>query len=863
MMLPRLLATAADRCARRPLPVLAAALALALLAGWLAATRLGVTTDTDQLFAASLPWRQQDIRLAREFPQFQNQLVAVVDGASPEIADATAAGLVRALAADPAHFSDPRQPDASPYLEKVGLMFLDTKSLRGLLDSTIDAQPFLGQLAADPSARGLFAALALMAMGVEQGQADLTPYATQLLAFHHALAAALDGHPAPLSWQRLLGGTLSDLAGPYRIVLARPTLDYGALEPGKAASDALRKAAAGLEFVRSGQAHVRLTGSVALADEEFATVAEGAVTATIGSAVLVALWLVLAVRSWRLIVPILGTLGLGLTLTTGFAALAVGTLNLISVAFAILFVGIAVDFAIQFCVRYRELRLHRPEPGVALQATAIAVGPQIVVAASAAAAGFLAFVPTDFAGVAELGLIAGVGMLIAGLCTLTVLPAALALTRPRGEVGEIGFAWADRLETRLVRWHRPVLAGFATLGLLGALLLPHIRFDSDPLHTKDASTEAMRTLHDLMANPVTSPYTADIIAPDAAAADRLAARLGKLKLVDQVLTLSSLVPEHQRQKLPLIADAASILGATLAPRSPAAPVTASDIRLAARTALAQIEGAGDKLAKGSPLALIGADLRRLATADDATVLAANAALTRFLPQQLDRLRLALSAGPVTTADIPPALARDWKLPDGRVRVQAVAKRAAQDSAGLRAFVAEVKSVAPDAGGSAVTIVASADTIIGAFRTAAIGALVAIALLLGLVLRRGIDVALTLGALGLSALMTVVAVVALHLSLNFANIIALPLLLGVGVSFNIYFVMNWRAGYRRFLGTATARAILFSALTTATAFGSLALSHHPGTASMGVLLLISLACTQGATLLFLPALLARREEAHLP
>ena len=92
-------------------------------------------------------------------------------------------------------------------------------------------------------------------------------------------------------------------------------------------------------------------------------------------------------------------------------------------------------------------------------------------------------------------------------------------------------------------------------------------------------------------------------------------------------------------------------------------------------------------------------------------------------------------------------------------------------------------------------------------------------------------------------------------LNFANIIALPLLLGVGVSFNVYFVMNRRAGETAVLGSATARGVLFSALTTAATFGVLALSHHPGTASMGDLLLLSLACTAATTLLFLPALLA--------
>jgi uncharacterized protein len=133
--------------------------------------------------------------------------------------------------------------------------------------------------------------------------------------------------------------------------------------------------------------------------------------------------------------------------------------------------------------------------------------------------------------------------------------------------------------------------------------------------------------------------------------------------------------------------------------------------------------------------------------------------------------------------------------------------------------------------------------------------IAIAIILLALLRRLTDAALVLAPLLLSALLTLLVAVVLPLPLNFANIIALPLLLGVGVSFNIYFVMNWRAGERHPLGSATARAILFSALTTGTAFGSLALSAHPGTASMGDLLLISLCCTLLGSLVFIPALLA--------
>jgi predicted exporter len=315
------------------------------------------------------------------------------------------------------------------------------------------------------------------------------------------------------------------------------------------------------------------------------------------------------------------------------------------------------------------------------------------------------------------------------------------------------------------------------------------------------------------------------------------------------------VPEDQPAKLAIIADAASVLGATLTQATPPVPITPEQIRLAAKTALAHIDPALAKLPADHPLAHIAADLRLLAVAPDAVAMVTDTALTRFLPAELNRLRLALSAMPSTRADIPPDLRRDWLLADGRARVQVLVKPGARDSHSLAAFADEIRGVAPEAGGSAITIVETAATVVGAFRHAAIFALIAITIILFVALRRVLDVALVLAPLLLAAALTVLVCIAVGLSLNFANIIALPLLLGVGVSFNIYFVMNWRAGRRQMLGSATARAVVFSALTTGTAFGSLAASGHPGTASMGVLLLISLACTLVASLIFVPALLS--------
>jgi hopanoid biosynthesis associated RND transporter like protein HpnN len=855
MKLNRLLVGLVDFSQRHALAVVLGGILLAAVAAFYAVNHLDVSTDTDRMFAKSLPWRQRADEFNKVFPQFRDLLVAVIDAQEPEEADATAASLADALAKDHAHFNTVRRPDASPFLRKEGLLFLDTKQLTDLMNRTIDAQPFLGQLAADPTARGLFSALSLLGMGVTKGDVDLSPYLTSLVGFHQAMADALAGHAHALSWQQLLGGGLTDLAGKYKFVLVQPKLDFGALEPGGEATQAMRQIIAGLDFVKAGQARVRITGQVALADEEFATVVQGAVVGMVGSVILITLWLFLAVQTWRLIVPILATLGLGLVMTLLFAAVAVGTLNLVSVGFGILFVGIAVDFAIQFSVRYRERRFEYPDPTEAMRQNAARTGIQILVAAVATSAGFLGFVPTDFSGVAELGLIAGVGMLIAFACTLGFLPAVITLCHPPGERAVVGFSWLAPFDPILARHRRPILAVFTAIAVLAIAVAPRLQFDSDPLHTKNPNTEAMRTLYDLMDDPLTNPYSIDILSPSVADAAALKPKLRTLPTVSKVINIGSFVPDDQQAKLAIIADANSILAPTLLPHDPPAPITPDQIRLAAKSALAQIDPALAKLPKDHPLVAIAADLHQLQVASDDVLMAADRALTRFLPNQLDNLRLALNAEPVTLASVPSDISRDWLLPDGRARTQVMSTPQARSSQGLRLFVEQVTAIAPDAAGSAVTIEATAETIVNAFRDAAIIAVVAITIILGLALRRALDVGLVLAPLLLSALMTLLVAVLLPLPLNFANIIALPLLLGVGVSFNIYFVMNWRAGRHAILGSATARAIVFSALTTGTAFGSLALSAHPGTASMGKLLLISLGCTLLASLVFIPALLS--------
>ena len=307
----------------------------------------------------------------RTFPQFRDLLVAVIDAREPEEAETTAAALADALAADHVHFNSVRRPDASPFLRKEGLLFLDTKALTDLMDRTIDAQPFLGQLVADPTARGLFSALSLLGMGASKGDVDLSPYLGSLVAFHQSMADVLSRASAP-AVMAIAAGRRAER--PCRQIQVRT----GAAEAG------LRRAAARR---RSDRRDARRSSpgwsSSSRAWRACASPARwlwrtrssppssrARWSGLVGSVVLITLWLFLAVKTWRLIVPILATLGLGLMLTLLFAAVAVGTLNLVSVGFGILFVGIAVDFAIQFSVRYRERRFEYPDPAEAMRQNA-------------------------------------------------------------------------------------------------------------------------------------------------------------------------------------------------------------------------------------------------------------------------------------------------------------------------------------------------------------------------------------------------------------------------------------------------------------------------------------------------------------
>ncbi len=844
--------------ARRPVAMVALVAVLVIAALAYTVGAFDITTDTGELISAQTGWRRSEARVEHAFPQLQDALTVVVDGTTPELAEDAATRLARAMAADNRHFRLVQRPDGGDFFAREGLMFAPLADVRDTTQRLIDAQPLLGALAADPSLRGVAQAIDTAAMGAVSAN---DPAAARLEMPLRRLALGIDarlaGQSARFSWQRLFANGHGSLSPPTRrIILGQARLDYSDLEPGSAAVAALRAEAAMLQLDHAHGVTIGITGEVPLADEEFGSIRDniGFVGLLMAAAMVVVLWF--ATSSWRMVLAIMLTIAAGLAMTLAAGLLAEHRLNLISLAFIPLFVGLGVDFGIQISVRFNEERRAGAPVLTALEATGLAIGEPLLMAAAAIFLALGAFLPTAYVGIAELGVIAGLGMIIAFVLNITLLPALLVLLRPPVPTRAVGWAGAAPLDRWLHRRRRLVLGWFAVAMVVSVAGLHWVRFDFNPLHLRDPQTPAMRTLASLMRDPDRTPNTIAVLAPNLAAADRLASRLSRLPEVAQAVTLSSFVPAEQDAKLALISDASLLLDTTINPLdlSPPADDAATRAELTKAAAALQKLATVRHGALGDAAGQLSASFVHLAAAPVAQREQVGAMLVDPLVVCLDTIRASLQASPVSQATLPPDLAANWVARDGQALVQVTPSGNSQDNAVVQHFTAAVRAIAPDASGLPVATQEAARTVATAFVTAGLLALLLVSLLLYAVLRKVREVAFTLAPVVLSGFLTLGSCVVIGQPLNFANIIAFPLLFGVGVAFHIYFVMAWRRGVANLLETSLARAVVFSALATGSAFGALWFSHHPGTASMGLILMISLVWTLVCALIFEPALL---------
>jgi hopanoid biosynthesis associated RND transporter like protein HpnN len=866
-MLTAIVAKTVDFSIRYAWRVIAASLLIVIVCAVYVSNHFSINTDVGRLIDTNAPWAQREAALSAAFPQRGDSTLVVVRAPAPELSTQAARELAARLKQQSDLFHSVNLTDSSDFFRRNGLLFLDLDKVTDLGKQLTQARPLLNALAHDPSLRGLSNLLSVtLLVPLQTGQLHLSDMAPLLRRSANAIDGALNGQRAALSW-RAMAATNDATDGTRRsLIELRPVLNYSDLEPGVASARAIRAAAADLHLAQRYGASVALTGAIPLSDEEFSSVQEGAALSGIVTGILVLLILWFALRSIKLMLAVFLSLVGGLVVTAALGLLMVGALNIISVAFAVLFVGIGVDFGIQFGVRFREKRYSEHEVHHALLAAARSIALPLTLAAIATAAGFLAFLPTEYRGVSELGKIAGVGILfVAFPSSLTLLPALITVLRPSGAaMAKPGYRWLAPVDHLFQKHRKPLLAGTIALILAGLPLLWHLHFDFNPLHLKNPYSESMATLTLLADSPEVGIDNVQVLNASLADAQALGTKVAQLPQVARVMTLASFVPDRQPEKLQSIAKTASSLLPVLQ-QTPAA--SASDVeRVAAlrgaaralRNAALDHEGPGAAEARR-----LSASLTALAQADASARDRAELAVALPLQLSLANLQTALHPQAITLTNLPPEMIRDWLAPDGRALLDIAPRKAAgidpEDDTQLRNFAQAVLKVAPDATGGPISTLNSAKLIIRAFIEAAVLALVVITLLLWAALRRFDDVLFTVVPLLVSALVTLELCVVFGISLNFANIIALPLLLGIGVAFKIYYVMAWRSGQAELLKSGLTQAIILSAATTGTAFGSLWLSHHPGTASMGKLLALSLVCTLIGAVFFQPILMGKPRE----
>ena len=852
---------------RRPGRVLILVGVVTLALAAYAATHLGVDADPRSLINRRLPFQVRQQALTETFHTLADGILVVIDADSPIAAGRAADALAARLAERRDLFTQVYVPGGGPFFARNALLYLTPDQLEDLTDRLSRVQPFLAQLARDQSVAGI-ADLLREALAAERaGTRTGVDLATAVDRVSDAVEATVAGRPAPDPWSSAILGDALPAEARQRVVALRPTLDYGTLLNAGPAVQAIREAAAALGLDAAHGIRVRITGDPVLNYEELIAIGTQTWHVALISMVLFTAAVIWALRSARIVLALVGGLLVSLVWSNAFAAAAIGHLNQISACFNVLLIGLGGEFGIHFCMRYAELLGKGRPRAEALSETGTTIGSSLFSSAVTTSIGFFIFLLTDFTGVAQLGLISGTGMFLSLLSTLTVLPALLAFGAPSAPtVGAPSSSWVARLEHQPVRFARPIRRAALALGIGSVALLPFIRFDYNLLRLRDPTTESVSTFEDLLARSGTSPWTVDVIAPNRSAAEDLGRRLAELPAVAETRTAGDYVPHDQDEKLAILETASLFVPAAIVegpPRDAAAE----------RVALERLEREVAKTAAGN--GALGANARRLEAAlgrflaDAGAANGALAALQRnlvgSLPEQLRDLQRLVAPERVTLADLPENLTEQMLAPDGRARVEVVARDDLSDSATLERFVETVRSVVPDATGSAVWLVEWGRVTWRAMLWALLGGMACMLVFLVVLWRSVWDSLLAFFPLALAALLTCAGMVLTGQAFHFANVIVLPMLIGMGVDNGVHLVHRHRTNPDEVdvLATSTARAVFYAALTTILSFGSMGIASHRGIAGFGRLLTLGVAMTLVSYVVVLPAVLEWDDRRRRP
>ncbi len=819
--------------------VLVLVAALTAAAGWYAAGNLKVNTDTSAMIDETLDFQVRAGALREAFPEIKTDIAVVIRAPTVDEADAFAGALVARAAENREAFDGAFAAAADPFFRTNGLLYLDTDDLETRLTQLSKASGLIETLVKAPTAGQLVATLAendALAERSDLGRDTLQSIYAELAG---VIEASNRGETRPFSWMGAISGDNPDDAMAMRTVQVTPKLDFTRLQPAKPALEALR---ADIETLKSGNPRTEayLTGDPALRADELSSVANGIEISFLISFLSVGALLLFCFRSVSLALVTLAALVVSIVLTAAFAAAVIGQLNLVSIAFTVLMVGLGIDYAVHLILHVQERRAEGLTDAEAMAAATRDVGGGLALACVTTAFGFLAFVPTDFQGIAQLGLIAGAGVFIALIISLTFIPAALgvagvkASAPARKRPGRDPFAYA----------RTGIAVATVALGAAALFLLPQARFDADPMSLRDPKAPSVVGFNFLFDDPDTTPYRVTRLVASEADAAATAEKARTLEAVRSTRSLLNFIPEEQDEKLDIISYSAGALAFAL--DAPEDISSAPPFETGAQALKTRLESAYDATSPAGRLAVaLGAALD-----NPANFGAIEQNIFAYWPQLLSRLRDQLGADYVDIDSLPANLKRRYLSSEGLWRVDILPAKDPRDPKALSAFVKSVETEFPDIAGGAVQSLKAGQTIARAMIEASLIALGVITLFLIVLLRRIDDVLLILFPLALAAVLTIAAGVVFDIPFNYANVIVLPLLLGIGVDSGIHLVLRARQSGGED-SRATRRAVFYAALTTIASFGSLMLSSHRGTASMGELLTIAIGFTLLCMLVVLP------------
>lgn len=841
---------------------------LTLLAGWVVAERFQVNSKLGDLIEQNASWRTDFDAYKAKFPQLIDTVFIVVTSKSGRDIETASKAISAGLHAKPEQFQDIYAPAATDFFRTNALLYLDVDELEELIDQLAQAQPLLTAMAEDPSLRGL---LELVRDGLENDPgAELERVARLLAASAEAIAQGEEGQ---IRWADEF---FADDELNYGLITLKGAQDFGVALPNSATMANVKTMLEGVELAPGVQ--VALTGEVALAHEEIKAAQDGVQVAGLVSAVLLLIVLGFGVRSIRIIAATFIMLGVGVLWTSAYALLTVGEYNTLSLIFLVMFFGLGVDFAIHYClcVQENQQRLEAVnEPSMLLDNSVAkslvdatgSVGRALSLCAVTSALGFLCFVPTDYQGLADLGVIAAGGMFIAAFLTFTLMPALFGWWRGAGVTRNLGRGQISNGLVRGLIHRRVAVVSFVLVAsVLVGISARNMSFDYSVLALRDPQSESMRTLRILQRENIVTDYALSILSDKEQA--KALKKLVELDIVDKVTTPFEYVPDEQEEKLFMLEDAQLILDSALNPTRVLPAPNSAQLQQELDAVLALLEDTNKTLkpiAVGSndTNSLLDNELARLRRAliliadkPEAVTQLQSSAIVGLI-DELTWVREALAAQPVGFEDLPVGLRNRLVSPQGEFHSIVLPSEDISNVDALSRFIEGTLDEVPFATGRPIVEWGVGGIVVNAFSNALLLAGIGIALVLLLSLRSLPLTGMVLVPLVLTSMFTLAAAVWLDIRLNMANILVLPLIFGLGVDNGIHVVERYLGSedVDQLMGSSTPRAVLLSTLTTIGTFAALSLSPHQGTASIGYLLTIAMGFLLIFTLLLLPVLLS--------